>query len=375
MVACALCYSCSPVAVRSRSAITGDEALDRRPVCKAGDPRVDAAVFAKLTANQWGTCGSNNGLCLTLSAGGDYTTVEGFDDYSIDGGGRWNFLARTATSGLVCFDDGTITDFELTADGLRWNTHGLLPVRDSIAQFGSRDALDTMGAPALFATLTHNEWARQNDLNLFYLPTSFTMRRNGTWDGDWRGGDCHGTGTFSIVNRPTQLGSTEQALWAHAAPNTCDTRNRGITASLPDTDEYADPARVGDGQFLMFSSYGEGYGLRVRASWQSRLQSDSTKQWSFALTNQSSREQTISALEITLTPIEATTDGYTAIGPAQTLVSQPLAQSVAGNGTVELTATLALPAAGVYSMLVNVTSADERQPYQNREGYVVELSP
>ena len=70
-----------------------------------------------------------------------------------------------------------------------------------------------------------------------------------------------------------------------------------------------------------------------------------------------------------------TTDGYMSTGPAQPLVAQTLAEPVAGNSTFTTTVTLALPPPGTYQLLVTVTSADERQPYHNREGYVVELSP
>lgn len=355
------------------SELIGDSSVDKTPVCKAGDPRVDAEVFAALTANRWGYCGSNNGLCLTLSATGDYTTVAGFDDYSIEDAGRWNFLARDATSGLVCFDDGSITDFAITPDGLQWRTDGLLPRLDAIAGFGSRDALDTFAAPDLFATLTHNACQRQNELNLFYLPTSFTIRRNGTWDAVWRYGECRANGTVSIVNAPTQLGVSQQELWAYANPNVCDKRNGGIPASIPDVDEYAE--HTGDHQFLSFASYGEGYGLRVRASWQSALRGGQQKEWTLSLANQSARTQTVQSIQIAMTPVAPTTDGYTATGPTVMLVDQAVGQDVAPHGTIEARATLALPAAGEYSMSIAVGSADERQPYQNRAGYVALIRP
>src|SRR4051812_36562564 len=134
---------------------------ERSPVCKPGDPNVDAVVFAQLTTQRWGYCGSNNGLCLSLAADGSYATVEGFDDYFIEGKGRWNFLARDATSGLVCFDNGAITDFELTPEGLVWRVSGLLPPRDALPTGGTRDELDELHTPELFTALTANAWQRQ----------------------------------------------------------------------------------------------------------------------------------------------------------------------------------------------------------------------
>lgn len=357
------------------SELTSNTTLDRSAVCKPGDPSIDAAVFAQLTAHRWGYCGSNNGLCLTLSATGDYHTIAGFDDYFIEDAGRWNFLARDATSGLVCFDDGTMTDFELTSSGLVWKVSGLLPARDAITGGGTRDALDEMQAPELFATLTANAWQRQNELDLFYEPTSFAIARDGTWDAEWRFGECRASGTLSIERAPQALGAPKEALRSHPTENACDTRGGGMTAGLPTIDEYAAPGSSGDTQFLTFHSYGGGYGLRVRASWRSTLHGDTTKEWTVTLTNVMVTVQTVSTLLVTLTPIAETDNGYTATGAKATLVDQTLGEMIDSFGTLETTASLALPAPGLYSLGVEVVSADNRQPYQNRASYVLELKP
>src|SRR5262245_12796022 len=88
------------------------------PICVVGAPAIDVPMFEQLTANRWGSCGSNNGLCLELRGDGSYSTVAGFDDYFITADGAWNFVARDATSGLACLDNGSVINYALTPNGL-----------------------------------------------------------------------------------------------------------------------------------------------------------------------------------------------------------------------------------------------------------------
>src|SRR5262245_42031871 len=83
-----------------------------QPLCHTGDRAVDDAMFAQLTANKWGVC-NIDGFCLELDASGDYATEAGYGDYSVSARGRWNFLARDATSGLACLNNGSVIDFAI----------------------------------------------------------------------------------------------------------------------------------------------------------------------------------------------------------------------------------------------------------------------
>lgn len=348
---------------------------EHRPVCVPGDATIDADVFARLTANRWGICDTNNGLCLSLSASGDFSTIEGFDDYAITNSGRWNFLARDATSGLVCFDDGSMLDFELTDAGLMWRINGLLPALDPQDPTGSRDALDAIPTPDLFTTLTEHAWQRANDLDLFYQPTSFAIARDGTWDAAWRDGACTATGTLSIVTSEPRFTGTTHTFVAHPAPNTCDTRRGGSTAYIPPTDDYGDPALAGDAQFLTFGPSSPQDGLSVRASWDQPLRADTTKEWMLTLTNGASRVFTLQSIQITLTPVADTGNGFTATGDTTTLVDETLAEPIASQDAFTTTASLALPAPGLYSLVISTAAMDGSLPRPLYRSYVLELTP
>jgi len=78
--------------------------VQREQICVPGN---DEMMFRTLTAQRWGACNSNVGLCLALAADGSYSTTQGEGDYTISDEGRWNFLARDTTSGVPCPENGS----------------------------------------------------------------------------------------------------------------------------------------------------------------------------------------------------------------------------------------------------------------------------
>jgi len=184
-----------------------------RPVCGPGeDETTDDDVFARLTATSWYdevACNSGDPLpptCnrLRLSADGTFAWTADSDAIERDLSGGWNFRARDATTGVVCLEDGSVVDFALEqaapAGGLRWARLGVLSPDEPLAGGGLRADLPDVTPAPLFLDLTAHAWAKTNEMDLFYLPTSFLLRRDGTFDATWRAGECAAGGTFSVVS-------------------------------------------------------------------------------------------------------------------------------------------------------------------------------
>jgi hypothetical protein len=358
------------------AACTGtDTDAPRERICVPGD---DAAMYATLTAQRWGACGSNVGLCLALSADGSYHAVRGEGDYEITASGTWNFVARDAQSGLACLDDGSVIDFALTDQGLVWGLVGALPPRDALAATGTRDALpDLLPAPEFYA-LTRRRWAKTNDLDLYGIATSFALHRDGTFDAAFRGGECTIAGTFSLV-------ATDQGfeLNPRPQPNTCDTRSGGSQASLGASNEkpvidgdilrlyaasYRDAEATSDEQSLSFTSYG-GYSLRVDARWHGTL-SEEALPWAFTMHNASTRVQTVTSLRVSITPIADSGNGFSPTGPEEIVVDRMLHEAVAPGGAYSRTEDVAVAASGLWLIEIDVSSFDEIQRYDNQRNYV-----
>jgi len=345
-----------------------DAASNEAVICTANDPN----VFTKLSGQRWGACDSNNGLCLQLAADGSYRAVAGFDDYAISDSGRWSYFARDAQSGLVCFDNGSVIDFALTADGLRWDG-SLLPAFEPLAIAGSRAALDTIPPSPMFTDLTAHAWSKTNDFDPYLAPTSFLLHRDGTFFGSFRHGECSISGTFSVVYDA----SDRVALHAHSKPNVCDTRNGGTSGNLADGTPYFEPDGVlrffstsyrdsmieSAEQSLIYNAYGgNDAGLVVSATWQEPLASNATSSWQMTLRNPTEREQTVTALRIELIT------GETRV----VLVDRVLQEVLAAGATYATSVDLAF-AAGPQGLLIDVTSFDARQSYSNYRSYFVEL--
>ena len=327
----------------------------------------DSALFARLTANRWGKCDANN-FCLSLQADGDYDSMRGCGDCIETDHGRWNFVARDDTSGLVCFDNGSVIDFELVAGGLRWDA-GELPATESLDATGSRAGLDGLAASPLFDQLTAHAWAKTNNFDLYFTPTSFALARDGTFTGSFREGACDVAGTFSVV-----YGGSQPELHPHAAANVCDTR--GYAADIAASNEipvvehdgilrffeasYRDASIVTDDRSFLFSSYSDSnYGLVVGAKWQHDFVASSTSHLDITITNPTPRAQTITKLSLMF-------DG-------QPIVDEMLQEAIPPGGTYATSTELSFGAPGIAALLVDVESQDDRQSYANYHGYSVEL--
>jgi hypothetical protein len=345
----------------------------REPICVPGD---DAAMFATLTAQRWGACGSNVGLCLALAADGSYEAVRGEGDYEITSSGRWNFLARDAASGIACLDDGSVIDFALGDAGLVWGLAGVLPPRDPLPSTGVREALsDLLPAPEFYA-LTRHVWAKTNELDLYGEATSFELRRDGTFDAAFRGGECSIAGTFSLVATSTGFELDPRAL-----PNSCDTRgvpgNLGASNEHPVIEDgvlrlyaasYRDAAISTDEQTLSYTSYGDDT-LRVEARWRGAL-SDESRPWTFTLHNASTRIQTITSLRVSITPLEPTTNGFSLAGPPTVIVDRSLHEALAPGDSLERSEDVAVAASGLWDIEIDVSSYDDIQRYDNQRDFV-----
>lgn len=326
-------------------------------ICTANDP----AVFTQLTDQRWGACDSNNGLCLQLAADGTYRAVTGYDDYAISDSGLWSFVARDATSGLACFDNGSVIDFALTPDGLRWDG-AMLPAFESLAIVGSRAALAVIPASPVFLDLTEHPWAKTNDFDLDLAPTSFSLHRDGTFTGSFRHGASSVNGTFSVVydNRGDvefHPRSTPSIAASNDVPHFDDNGLLRFYAA-----SYRDAAIKTDEQSLAYSAYAGDAGLVVTATWRGALLPNATSTWELTLRNPTAREQTITSIQIML----AVFDGQTV------LVDRTLQEVVAPGAAYTTTVDVAF-AAGPQALLIDVRSFDTRQPYTNYRSFFVEL--
>ena len=259
----------------------------------------DSAIFGQLTANRWGYCDAD-GFCLTLAADGGYKTALGCGDCVVMDSGRWNFVARDSTSGLVCLDNNSVMDFALVPDGLRWDG-SVLPATDVLAETGSRSSLDGMPDSVLFDQLTAHPWAKTNNFDLAFTPTSFALARDGTFTGSFRDGACDVAGTFSVV-----YDDSRQEFHPHAAPNSCDTR--GYSGELAASNEapvlerdgtlrfyeasYRDAALADDERSFTYSSYSDAdYGLVVGAKWHRDFTANTTPHLDLTITNPTPRSR------------------------------------------------------------------------------------
>jgi hypothetical protein len=352
--------------------------VQREPICVPGD---DEMMFRTLTAQRWGACNSNVGLCLSLAADGSYSTIRGEGDYTISDEGRWNFLARDATSGVACLDDGSVIDFALTSGGLSWGLVGTLPPVDALSVAGDRSALPELLPADVFFQLTQNAWTKTNELDLYGYPTEMTLARDGTFTAAFRHGACEIAGTFSVV--ATNLGFE---LNPRAQPNMCDTRSGGTPGSLgasndrPEIDggvlrlygaSYREASAKTAVESLSYSSYG-GYSLRVDARWDGPLTS-APRTWHFALQNSGMRVQTITSLAVSVTPVVETTNGYSTAGEPSVLVDRMLHEVVAAGHEVARDEEVAIGATGLLLLTVVVSSYDDVQRYDNQRSFILSL--
>lgn len=362
-------------------AIAGCGEPTREPVCT---PRPgDTDLFARLTAHRWGTCTGGFGLCLELAASGSYTARRGEGDISVTDTGRWNFLARDAASGLVCLDDGSVIDFALDDRGLRWGLAGVLPASEPLAIAGSRAALPTVEPVAELYALTANAWEKTNELDLYGQPTQFVLHRDGTFDAAFRHGQCTISGTFSLVVTDHGVELNPGAL-----PNTCDTRGGGMAANIGASNElpaieggelllygasFRDPASGSDEHMLAFRAYGRDAGLLVIARWPGALAHATPVPWAFTLRNDTSRAQVITSIALSLTPMAATESGFTAIGPASSVYSTTLHETVQPGADHGVHADVTLAGTGLVMLEVDVSSYDDLQRYLNQRHFMLEL--
>ena len=332
-------------------------AADELVICTANNP----TVFTQLTGQRWGACDSNNGLCLQLAADGSYRAVTGYDDYAISESGRWSFVTRDATSGLACFDNGSVIDFAITPDGLRWDGV-MLRAFESLEITGSRAVLDVIPASPVFVQLTEHPWAKTNDFDLDLAPTSFSLHRDGTFTGSFRHGASSVSGTFSVVY--DEDGDVE--FHPRSEPNIAASNDvphfedNGLLRLYSAT--FRDASIDTDEQSLAYSAFGDDAGLIVGATWRGALAPNATSTWELTLRNATAREQTITSIRIMLVVFDSQT----------VLVDRTLQEVVAPGAAYTTTVDLAF-AAGPQGLLIDVRSFDARQTYGNYRTFFVEL--
>jgi hypothetical protein len=365
-----------------------------KQVCGAGSSRaVDAAMYDALTAPSWfvrSRCESSDRLPPTcnrvrLSGDGTYTWTA-FSDYpERDQAGAWSFRARDETSGLVCLDNGSVVDVALSpTGGLRWGPLGELDPEDRLEPGPGRDALPTISVDLLFVDLTASTWAKTNEMELYRLPTSLTLRRDGTFEAEFRGGECTASGTFSLLREET-FRDSHLELWSTTAPNRCDTRNGGspfVLGGLPRLEDgrldlgdsqYRDAANETARRYLAFSSYGNDAGLTVTATWDGALRAGAETSWEITL-HSGADPQLVSSLRIDLTPMMMTTDGFTATGPAALVVDRALDAMIRAVDALRVGDVVFTPGPAGWTMLhVEVDSSSGLQSYRNQESFLVEL--
>jgi len=369
-----------------------------REVCGQGTRAVDEAVYSALTATSWfdrGNCEARDPLPPTcnrveLAGDGTYSWTAFSDAPERDESGAWNFRARDATGGVICLDNGSVIDFELTpTGGLRWEPLGVLDPEAPLGRAPGRGALPTIAVDPFYIELTDHAWAKTDELDLYRLPTTLTLRGNGTFTAELRQGECVADGTFSLV-RERNFRSSRLTFWANAAPNRCDLRDGGTpyTISSGDTpriDEdgvlhltgtaYRDARISTERRLIAFSSYSEDAGLTVTAEWDGALRAGTATSWAISLHNNGGSPQMVSSLRIDLTPLALTGDGFTAAGPVAIAVDRALGFTIAPGDTLPLAGdTVFTPGPAGWTLLhIEVDSSDSRQPYRNQDSYIVEL--
>lgn len=338
-------------------------------------------MFRALTAQRWGACGSNVGLCLQLAADGSYSMVRGFDDYEISDEGRWNFLARDEASGVACLDDGSVIDFALTPGGLQWGLIGTLPPREALSGAGLRTQLPDLLPADEFYALTANAWTKTNELDLHGHATEMALAHDGTFTASFRHGECEIAGTFSVV-------ATNQGfeLNPNAPPNTCDTRSGGSPANIGASNEhlvvddgvlrfygatYRDVSASRSTESLSFTSFGSD-ALRVDARWSAPL-SASSRVWEMTLHNGSTRAQTVTSIELSVTPLVATSDGYSTDGEPLVLVDRVLHEVLGPGRDYARDEEVAIGETGLLLLRIVVSSYDEIQRYDNQRSFILSL--
>ncbi|MEO7094394.1 MAG: hypothetical protein ABI175_14150 [Polyangiales bacterium] len=364
-------------------------------VCVAGKTAIDAEVFARLTSTSWfdtGGCagGQQPPTCnrIGLSRDGSYHWKAVSDYVERDQAGGWNFRARDATSGVICLDDGSVIDFALSPDGLQWGPLGVLSPDAAQSTSGARSALPVIRVSPLYLDLTEHPWANTNEMDEFYLPSTFSLYANGALEASFRGGECTTTGTFSLVGDGiTLVGDRRFRLWPRTELNTCDLRSGGTPASVPgaggepviedgvlrlSSATYRDADIATDERYLAFSSYGDDAGLLVSATWSGALHAGATTTWRIEPRNDTTRMQNIVAMRIEVTPLVATSDGFSSTGPAETVVDRTVGVVVLTGETLPLEASFAL-ATGWVAIRLEIESQDSRQTYQNAGSYITLL--
>ncbi len=344
-------------------------------------PGDDELMFRTLTAQRWGACGSNIGLCLELAADGSYSMIRGFDDYAITNEGRWNFLARDDATGVACLDDGSVIDFALTPGGLQWGLVGMLPPREPLSVNGLRTELPELLPADEFYALTANAWTKTNALDLYGYPTEMSLAHDGTFAASFRHGECEVAGTFSVI--ATNLGFE---LNPNAAPNTCDTRAGGSPANVGASNEhlvisddvlrfygasYRDVSAGRSVESLSFTSYGTD-ALRVDARWSAPLAA-SSRAWELTLHNGSTRVQTVTSIAMSVTPMVATTDGYSTAGEPIVLVDRQLHELVGPGRDYARDEDVAIGETGLLMLTIVVSSYDDIQRYDNQRSFILSL--
>jgi hypothetical protein len=365
-------------------------------ICGEGVPSVDAEVYRALTASSWfdrGQCESTDPLPPTcnrvrLAGNGTFTWTAVSDAPERNEAGMWNFRARDATSGLVCLDNGSVVDFALTpAGGLRWGPLGELAGEDRLEPGPGRDALPTISVAPLFVDLTAHAWAKTDEMDLYRLPTTLTLRGDGTFDAELRNGECTASGTFSLIRERT-FRSDRFTLWSDTAPNTCDLRG-GTPFALPGGDTprfiedgllhladalYRDARTSTERRIVEFSAYGDQAGLTVHASWDGALRAGEATFWLVSLHNNGATTQAVSSLRIDLTPLTLTTDGFVAAGPAAIAVDRALGLTISPFDAAGIDDEVVFTPgpAGWVSLHIEIDSADA-QSYRNEAHFLVEL--
>lgn len=231
-----------------------------------------------------------------------------------------------------------------------------------------------------FYALTANAWTETNELDLHSYPTEMSLAHDGTFTASFRHGECE-VGTFSVV--ATNLGVE---LNPNVRPNTCDTRGGGSPANIGASNEhlviddglrrfygasYRDASASGSVESLSFTAYGND-ALRVDARWSAPL-SPSSRAWELALHNGSTRMQTVTSIVISVTPLVATSDGYSTAGAPIVLVDRVLHEQLGPGREYARDEDVAIGETGLLLLTIVVSSYDAIQRYDNQRSFILSL--
>jgi hypothetical protein len=350
------------------------------------DAAVDDAVFVALTSRSWADsgCASTAPLpptCRRLSLGGDgrYSWSAWSDYPEREQAGRWNFRARDGSSGVVCFDDGSVIGFALGDDELTFANHAY--GADEPREVGAdRGSLPEVTASALFSELTAQEWRKTNAFDAVFRPEGFRLRRDGTFWASYRGGECEHGGVFSLDHGEGGM------LIPISEPNECDVRREPAAASIGPSngrpvirdgvlmqgigETYRDAAIETDEQSFAFRAYGWDGGLMVSGSLTGELEAGRTLTIGLALENLGATTQTLEGGAISMQPLMP---DLSVAGEPIVLGELAVGGSVAPGSEVPTSVEATLPGAGMYALEVSVRSSDASQPWSNRTSYLVEV--